>query len=132
MTHAVLADTVALYAAADENDSLHERAMQDFNKLESDDREIMLAHPTLLETHSLVLRRMGISAAVRWLNYMSDATLVNPTPEDYRQAIGMIQVFSGQDITLFDATVAVMALRLGLAVWTYDHHFDVMRVPVWR
>ena len=37
MTHAVLADAVALYAAADENDSLHERAMQDFSKLENDD-----------------------------------------------------------------------------------------------
>ncbi len=35
-------------------------------------------------------------------------------------------------ITLVDATVAALALRLGLEVWTYDHHFDVMRVPVWR
>ena len=132
MKHAVLADAVALYAAADENDSLHERAMQDFSKLENDDREIILVYPTLLETHSLVLRRMGINSAVRWMNYMSDAVLVNPTPEDYRQAIAKIRVFSGQDITLFDATVAVVALRLGLEVWTYDHHFDLMRVPVWR
>lgn len=127
-----MADAVALYAAADENDSLHERAMQDFGKLENDGWEIMLAYPTLLETHSLVLRRMGIKAAVRWMDYITDAALVNPTPEDYRQAIAKIQAFSGQDITLFDATVAVLALRLGLDVWTYDHHFDVMRIPVWR
>jgi predicted nucleic acid-binding protein len=33
---------------------------------------------------------------------------------------------------LFDATVAVLAQRTGSQVWTYDHHFDVMRVPVWR
>ena len=132
MRHAVLADAVSLYAAADENDSLHERAMQDFGKLENDGWEIMLAYPTLLETHSLVLRRMGIKAAARWMDYMTDAALVNPTPEDYRQAIAKIQAFPGQDITLFDATVAVLALRLGLDVWTYDYHFDVMRVPVWR
>jgi predicted nucleic acid-binding protein len=132
MKHAVLADAVALYAAADENDSLHERAMRDFGKLENAGWEIMLAYPTLLETHSLVLRRMGIKAAARWMDYMTDAALVNPTPEDYRQAIAKIQAFSGQDITLFDATVAVLALRLELDVWTYDHHFDVMRIPVWR
>jgi predicted nucleic acid-binding protein len=40
--------------------------------------------------------------------------------------------FKDQPITLFDATVAVLAQRTGLPVWTYDHHFDVMRVPVWR
>lgn len=28
--------------------------------------------------------------------------------------------------------VATLALRLGLEVWTYDHHFDVMSVAVWR
>ncbi|HEX3821003.1 MAG TPA: PIN domain-containing protein [Candidatus Sulfotelmatobacter sp.] len=132
MMRAVLADSVALYATADESDSLHERAMRDFGKLESDDRMVIVAYPTLLETQSLVLRRMGIDAAARWIDYMSDAALVNPTPEDYRQAMGTMRAFSGQDISLFDATVAAVALRLGLKVWTYDHHFDVMRVPVWR
>jgi predicted nucleic acid-binding protein len=132
MMRAVLADAVALYAAADENDSLHERAMQDFGKLENDDRQVIVAYPTVLETHSLVLKRMGVEAAARWMNYISEAALVNPTPEDYRQAAVKIRMFSGQDISLFDATVAVVALRLGLEVWTYDHHFDVMRVPVWR
>jgi hypothetical protein len=33
---------------------------------------------------------------------------------------------------LFNATLAVLAARLGVAVWTYDHHFDIMRVEVWR
>jgi hypothetical protein len=26
----------------------------------------------------------------------------------------------------------VLAARLEVAVWTYDHHFDVMRATVWR
>jgi predicted nucleic acid-binding protein len=129
---AVLADAVALYAAADESDFLHERAMQDFDKLSNDDREIIVLYPTLLETHSLVLRQMGVEAAARWIDYVSAAALVNPMPDDYRQAIAKIRAFSDQNITLFDATLAVIALRLGLEVWTYDHHFDVMRVPVWR
>jgi predicted nucleic acid-binding protein len=132
MMRAVLADAVALYAAADESDSLHQRAMEDFGKLDDDDRTVLVAYPTLLETQTLVLRRMGVDAAAQWLDYMSDAALVNPTPEDYRQAMEKARAFSGQKISLFDSTVAVLALRLGLAVWTYDHHFDMMRVPIWR
>src|SRR5579859_3706307 len=132
MTRAVLADAVALYAIADESDSLHERAMRDLARIEDDDREVMVAYPTAIETYSLVLKRMGLAAAGRWMNYMFDAVLVNPSPEDYRQAMAKIRALSGQDISLFDATVAALALRLGVQVWTYDHHFDVMRVPVWR
>jgi predicted nucleic acid-binding protein len=63
---------------------------------------------------------------------MSDAALVNPEAEDYRQAIVRLKGLTDQKITLFDALVAVLASRMGLQVWTYDHHFDVMRVPVWR
>jgi predicted nucleic acid-binding protein len=57
---------------------------------------------------------------------------VNPTPEDYRDATKKVRAFTDQKITLFDAAVAVLGDRLGLKVWTYDHHFDVMRAVVWR
>ena len=80
----------------------------------------------------MVLRRLGRSAASDWLADMVDTALINPTPEDYRQAIARVEALADQPITLFDATVAVLATRLRLEVWTYDHHFDLMRVPVWR
>jgi predicted nucleic acid-binding protein len=57
---------------------------------------------------------------------------MNPTDEDYRQAIARVRALSDQRITLVDAILATVALRLKLKVWTYDHHFGVMRVPVWR
>jgi predicted nucleic acid-binding protein len=63
---------------------------------------------------------------------MYDAAMVNPTPEDYRRAIAKVRVLPDQEISLFDATLASLAERLELRVWTYDHHFAVMRVPVWR
>ena len=40
--------------------------------------------------------------------------------------------FLDQPITLFDATVAVLGARLQVEIWTYDHHFDLMRAAVWR
>ncbi len=134
MTHAVLADTGPLYAAADESDAHHKRALQEFRKLARDEREVVVAYPTLLEAYTLVLFRLGRNAASAWLAEIADAALVNPTPEDYRQAFATVRRLADQPITLFEAVVAAPALgrRLGLEVWTYDYHFDLMRAKVWR
>lgn len=132
MKEAVLADTGPLYAAVDPHDSHHQRALRDLQQLEQDRRAVMVSFPILLEAYSLILYRLGSDVASRWLAEVGDASLVNPTPEDYRQAATKLRAFEGQEFTLFDATLAVLASRMGLRVWTYDHHFDVMRIPVWR
>ena len=129
---AVLADAGPLYAAVDEADERHHRASDDLQKLDVEKRLVVVSYPTLLEAHALVLLRMGIVAARTWLVLMSDASFINPEPEDYRQALAKLKELHDQKITLFDAVVGVLASRLGLPVWTYDHHFDVMRVPIWR
>jgi predicted nucleic acid-binding protein len=132
MRQAVLADTGPLYASADPDDSHHKRAQQQLHQLSREKREIVLAYPILLEAYTLVLFRLGKSTASRWLDEMAGATLINPSPEDYRQAMTKTQTLPDEPITLFDAVTATMAARLGVQVWTYDHHFDLMRVPVWR
>jgi predicted nucleic acid-binding protein len=132
MTRAVLADTGPLYAANDEGDAHHQRALRELQALGGARRDVLIPYPILLEAYSLLLFRLGRDAASHWLTEIADAALVNPTPEDYRQALATIRVLADQPITLFDATVAALATRLGLPVWTYDHHFDLMRVAVWR
>jgi predicted nucleic acid-binding protein len=132
MREAVLADTGPLFAAVDPHDAHHQDALRELQKLASESRDVLVALPILLEAHSLLMSRLGQKVASNWLAEMNDAVLVNPTPEDYRQAIARIQALADQRISLFDATVATLATRLGVEVWTYDHDFDVMRVPVWR
>ncbi|MCU1296053.1 MAG: putative nucleic acid-binding protein [Acidobacteriaceae bacterium] len=132
MKRAVLADTGPLYAAVDPDDAHHKRAREELQRLAREQREVVVAYPTLLETYTLVLFRLGQSAASVWLNDMASAVLINPTPEDYRQAGARIRSLLDHPFTLFDATVATLAARLSLPVWTYDHHFDLMRVAVWR
>lgn len=132
MMRAVLADSGPLYAVADEGDAHHEHALQQFHTLAGNKIEVLIPYPTLLETYSLVLFRIGTEAAIRWLAYMVDAAFVSPTPDDYRQAFAKVRALPDQRLTLVDATIGALALRLGLEVWTYDHHFDVMRIPVWR
>ena len=128
----MLADTGPLYAAADPDDAHHKRSRRELRRLADENYEIIVAYPTLLEAYTLVLFRLGETAAMRWLEEMAGAALVNPSADDYRQAVVRVQSLKDQSITLFDALVASLAGRLGVEVWTYDHHFDVMRVAVWR
>jgi predicted nucleic acid-binding protein len=132
MIHAVLADAGPLYAAVDPQDTHHRRATEELRTLAKQRRDILVTFPTLLETYSLVLFHLGAKVASHWLTEMADATLVNPSSEDYRLAFAKLEPLADQRITLFDAVTAAVAGRLRLEVWTYDHHFDVMRVGVWR
>jgi predicted nucleic acid-binding protein len=133
MKRVVLADTGPLYAAVDPDDGYHKQSQQELLRLARDKREVLVAWPTLLETYTLVLYRLGIAAASRWLSsILETAIVVNPIAEDYRTAVKVVRRFADQSITLFDATVATLATRLKIEIWTYDHHFDAMRVPVWR
>lgn len=133
MSRAVLADTGPLYAAVDPQDAHHERAHWELKRLARERRDVVVAHPTLLEAYTLVLYRLGKQAASNWLNdVLTGSALSNPDPEDYRAAVRRLARFEDQLITLFDATLATMSDRLGLEVWTYDHHFDLMGTGVWR
>jgi predicted nucleic acid-binding protein len=132
MKRAVLADTGPLYAAADPHDAHHKQARQQLQKLAREKSEVLIAYPTLLEAYTLVLFRLGKQQAASWLQETTTAPLINPTPEDYRHAATRVRSLEDQSITLFDVVVATVAVRLSVPVWTYDHHFDVMRIDVWR
>jgi len=130
---AVLADTGPLYAAVDPDDQYHERAQDQLKALQEGSLSVVLSYPTLLEAYTLILYRLGHRTASGWLDDVrTGAALVNPTPQDYRDATALVSRFPDQSISLFDATLATLASRLGLPVWTYDHHFDAMKITVWR
>jgi predicted nucleic acid-binding protein len=132
MTRAVLADSGPLFAIADEGDGHHERALREFELLARDGRDVLVPYPVLLETYTLTLFSLGRRSASDWLSQIMSAAFISPTPEDYRRAATQVLALPDQSVTLVDATVAALASRLGLQVWTYDHHFDAMRVGVWR
>jgi predicted nucleic acid-binding protein len=129
----VLADTGPLYALVDTDDGLHGRARSEARRIAEQGWTVVVAFPTLAESHSLVVKRLGNAVARRWLDEVSSGVdLVNPRREDYLAACRRLRPLLDQPITLFDALVAELAEQLHFHVWTFDHHFDVMGVAVWR
>ncbi len=133
MRRAVLADAGPLYAAADPDDTHHHRAQEDLRRLAGEKRDVLVAYSTLLEAHALVLRRLGRKQATVWLDeILKSSASVDPVVEDYLEGVMKLNFLPDQSITLFDATLAAVGARLKVEIWTYDHHFDVMRAKVWR
>ena len=87
MIHAVLADAGPLYAVADLSDQYHARAKSEMSVLQEGRTTVLVPYPTLLEAHSLILRRLGLSAARDWVEDVTASTgLINPGPQDYDEA----------------------------------------------
>lgn len=130
---AVLADAGPLYALVDPDDRFHDRARSEARRIAEQGWPVVVPFPILLESHSLVLRRLGNRSARKWLDELTaGAGLLNPHRDDYLAASRRLRAYSDQSITLCDAVLAVLADQLRLSVWTFDHHFDVMGVAVWR
>lgn len=128
-----MADMGPLYATFDPSDAEHERAQGDIERLNLEGLRVTVTHSTLCEAYSLILYKLGIARAHSWLREVQGYTaLLNPSPEDYRQAAERVLGYGDQELSIFDAVAAVVSERLSVPVWTYDHHFDVMRVEVWR
>jgi predicted nucleic acid-binding protein len=129
----VFADSGPLLAAVDGDDQYHARAQAELAHLRRDGIGVVVAGSTLLETYTLVLRRLSIVTAHRWLaEIRRDSLLVVPTEADFDDAAEWLRRYDDQPLTLFDAVLAVLSRRSGVAVWTYDHHFDLMGLSVWR
>ena len=129
----VLADTGPLYAARDSTDGKHLQAQRDLQRLQREHLAVTVPYPIVLECYSLLQRRLGLRSDQAWLDeILAGTSLINPTSDDYVEAARRIRVMADQPLTLFDGLLASLSMRLALPIWTYDHHFDLLRVAVWR
>lgn len=130
---AILADTTPLYGAIDTSDQFHARAQAEIQRIAKEKLIVVVSFPVYIETYSLLLYRLGFEQANRFSqNCLESANLLNPTEEQYLKAIKKVQQFPDQTITIVDALTAILADELNIPVWTYDYHFDVMKISVWR
>ena len=130
---AILADTTPLYGAIDTSDQFHARAQAEIQRIATEKLIVVVSFPVYIEAYSLTLYRLGFEQANRFSqNCLESANLLNPTEEQYLKAIKKVQQFPDQTITIVDALTAILADELNIPVWTYDYHFDVMKISVWR
>ena len=128
----VLADTGPLYALSDPSDQYHARAREQTTRLGAEGYLVAVTYPTITETYTLVLSRLGAQYAHGWIEQLLDGVVaINPEPGDYQKAILLVLSYPDQLITLFDALIAVLAEKMGHPVWSYDHHFALMRAVRW-
>ena len=95
--------------------------------------EVIIPGPIVMETYSLLLRRVRLEAARSWLEGVGTrAAVIAPNVDDYEAAVAQVGRYPDHRLSLFDAQLSVLAQRFGLPVWTYDADFDVLGIPVWR
>lgn len=129
----ILADAGPLYAAVDPDDRYQGRARRELEALRHQDITVAVAYPTLAESYTLVLHRLGSRRAVAFGNELAaGASLLNPSPEDFGQALVRLAAHRDIRASLFDGLVIILAERLGLEVWTYDKHFHAFGARVWQ
>ncbi len=129
----LLADTGPLYALVDPDDEHHQRATGELEQISAQGSILLLPFPTLMESYTLVLRRLGtLTAQVWWREIVEGVGLLCPGRKDYLEAGRRAGLYPDQQITLFDALTAVLSEELEAPIWTYDYHFDLMRAAVWR
>ena len=122
-TSRALVDTSAYFALVDADDINHLRAAAVSGTVRG---RIFTTNYVLAETHALLLRRLGRSTAIQFLNETDrDRTIVvRVSLTDERRVREIITTHDDKDYSLTDATsFAVMErLRIG-AAFTFDRHF---------
>jgi predicted nucleic acid-binding protein len=131
-TRVVLADVGPLYAAVDPDDQYHEQARREIALLNDRGVAVAVAYSTFAEAYTLVLYRLGPRRAVRFGEELRAGTaLLNPSPDDYGQALTRLAAHRDLPVSLFDGVAAILSERLGLELWTYDEHFHALGARVW-
>ena len=129
----VLLDTGPVYGLLDPHDQYHAEARVLFGRLTVEATPVRIAHPALLETHRLMLSRGDPARAHGRILAVKDRAPVSyPIAADGDAAYRTLERFDDQRISLTDATIAAMGVRLGLQVVTFDRrHFGLMGAEVY-
>jgi predicted nucleic acid-binding protein len=119
-------DTSVWYAAADEGDRSHERAIA----VLSGDEPLLVTDHVLVETWQLLRHRLHHQAAERfWEGVRRGVATVEPVVSaDLEAAWAIGELFPDQDFSLVDRTSFAVMERLGIhRAASFDARFSVYR-----
>lgn len=119
----VLWDSSAILALLDANDGDHERAVQVAGQIASERRASFITNYIEVETHALLLRKLGRMLAREWL-LTGGLPVVRALPAEENRAREIVARHSDKNWSLCDAiSFAVLDARDVRRAFTFDHHF---------
>ena len=132
----ILLDTGPLYALLDARDQHYANAVSTLERLDEMRAEVLCAYPAALETHRLMLTRSRVDVSRTHeliIEVSGEFPFVMATDEDGQRALRFLLRYDDQKISLTDATIAAMSIRLKASVMTFDRrqgHFRLMGANV--
>jgi predicted nucleic acid-binding protein len=120
-------DAGPLYAAVDADDNEHERCL---SVLQRDDLELVVPAMVVAEVSYLVGRRLGAATEAAFLRSLSAVEVEAPSADDWQDIADLVQRYGDFPLGGTDASVAVLAERLGTdVIVTLDRrHFAAIRM----
>ena len=123
MRRAVLWDSSAVLALLDSDDADHEAAREVATRLARERRRSFVTNYAEVETHALLLRKLGRGIAREWLLTASLPTVRVSLREEQR-AREIVGAYADKDWNLCDAiSFAVIEQRRIAAAFSFDRHF---------
>ena len=123
MKRAVLWDSSAILALLDDRDENHPLALELATAIARDRRQSIITNYIEVETHALLLRKLGRALALEWL--VSDTLPVEKaTLADEARAREILLERRDKDWSLCDAiSFATIERRRIRTAFSFDHHF---------
>jgi len=123
VTRDVLWDSSALLALLDADDADHATAVAVARQIAAEARPSFITNYVEVETHSLLLRKLGRTIARQWL-LTGGLPVVRVLPAEEQRAREILARHVEKDWTLCDAiSFAVLDARHVGRAFTFDHHF---------
>jgi uncharacterized protein len=123
VTRSVLWDSSAILALLDADDADHARAVAAARDIASERRPSFITNYIEVETHALLLRKLGRSIAREWL-LTGGLPVIPAIAAEEQRAKEILARHTDRDWTLCDAiSFALLEGRHVTRVFTFDHHF---------
>ena len=123
MKRAVLWDSSAVLALLDADDADHDTASLIAREIAKERRPSFITNYVEVETHALLLRKLGRGLAREWL-LGGGLPVIRVSPREELRAKELLETYSDKDWSLCDSiSFAVIDTRSVDAAFSFDHHF---------
>jgi len=123
MRRGILWDSSAILALLDADDADHARAAEAAARIAAEKRPSFITNYVEVETHALLLRKLGRSLAREWL-LKGGMPVLRALPEEENRAKEILARHTDKDWSLCDAiSFAVMESRGVQSAFAFDRHF---------